>query len=188
MLPEFGLNDAFLSLLLIIASHLQRNVGLLLQWTFLSQEECASLKRRLEKEKKNVLYGAADEILLEETKQYKVILPTVIVGHCIENPFLVVCYVRFSDGQILTSEGELPYLWRKMSIKLGIYDPLNSGLIGPPIWKWFIPLSTKGGHTWGLSYLLNLFNYPGTVFLGNKFNIEVWLKVIAFFFATIILM
>lgn len=36
------------------------------------QEECASLKRRLEKEKKNVLYGAADEILLEEIKQYKV--------------------------------------------------------------------------------------------------------------------
>lgn len=34
------------------------------------------MKRRLEKEKKNVLYGAADEILLEETKQYKVISPT----------------------------------------------------------------------------------------------------------------
>lgn len=51
----------------------------LIRWTvlhhslnFLLQEECVNLKRRLEKEKKNVLYGAADEILLEEIKQYKV--------------------------------------------------------------------------------------------------------------------
>ena len=36
------------------------------------QEDCSSLKRKLDKQKKIDLYGAADEVLLEEIKQYKV--------------------------------------------------------------------------------------------------------------------
>lgn len=79
------------------------------------------MKRRLEKEKKNVLYGAADEILLEETKQYKVMSPTRSLSITIVSKILplVFYYVRFSDCQIGTKKVELPYLLRKERIKLG---------------------------------------------------------------------
>ncbi|PFX20960.1 E3 ubiquitin-protein ligase Bre1-like [Stylophora pistillata] len=59
------------------------------------QEECANLKRRLEKEKKNVLYGAADEILLEEIKQYKAKLTCPCCNTRKKDAILTKCFHVF---------------------------------------------------------------------------------------------
>ena len=67
------------------------------------------MKRRLEKEKKNVLYGAADEILLEETKQYKVISPTRSLK-IIVSKLLLLCSIMLGFQTVRYVLKKLNYL------------------------------------------------------------------------------
>ncbi|XP_048583157.1 E3 ubiquitin-protein ligase BRE1B isoform X2 [Nematostella vectensis] len=59
------------------------------------QEECVSLKRKLEKQKKIDLYGAADEVLLEEVRQYKARLTCPCCNTRKKDAILTKCFHVF---------------------------------------------------------------------------------------------
>lgn len=74
------------------------------------------MKRRLEKEKKNVLYGAADEILLEETKQYKVISPTRSLSIIVSKLLLLFAIMLgFQTVRYVLKKLNYPIILRKAS-------------------------------------------------------------------------
>ena len=59
------------------------------------QEEISSFKRKLEKQKKMDIYGTADEILLEEIKEYKARLTCPCCNTRQKDAILTKCYHIF---------------------------------------------------------------------------------------------
>ena len=84
----------------------------------------------MEKEKKNVLYGAADEILLEEIKQYKVmrndfsLLMSCYKSYGRENRFDPVTFKKECRGAIHKSKVKQSY-FACLVIRLKELAPLS---------------------------------------------------------------